>query len=289
MVIGWRRKVLSSQPLAKILRRQTSPFPRMPDAATPLAAAPSPPAPGAASATTSTANASAGPANLRALVARLVDAREEDRLRVARKLHDDVGQMLTALRLELGALALSASSPSQRERIAAMTELVGTSMGSLRQISEDLRPLVLDDLGLHAALDRLAGQASRRLGIEVTLRRDAEEPAVDPRVATALYRAVQEALANVERHARATDVAITLRAHDDCLDLTVEDNGLGLPAGALDRTEAWGLRTLDERMRTLGGTLTLDNVRGGGARLRLVVPRQPGPAVTVGTRPRSTP
>ena len=242
-----------------------------------------------APASASAAKGLAEPAGLRALVARLVDAREEERLRVARRLHDDVGQMLTALRLELGALTLSAGSPAQSERIAAVTELVGASMASLRQISEDLRPLMLDDLGLHAALDWLADQSSRRLGIEVTLRRDAEEPAADPRVATALYRAVQEALDNVERHARATDVAITLRGRDGCLELTVEDNGLGLPSGALEQTAAWGLRTLDERMRALGGTLVVENVRSGGARLQAVVPLQPGLAATQSPPPPSPP
>lgn len=257
------------------------PFPHPTDAATP-----DPPAGGSAACAGSPTRF-AEPAGLRALVARLVDAREEERLRVARRLHDDVGQMLTALRLELGALTLSADSPAQAERIAAVTELVGVSMASLRQISEDLRPLMLDDLGLHAALDWLADRASRRLGIEVTLRRDADEPAADPRVATALYRAVQEALDNVERHARATDVAIILRGRDDLLELTVEDNGLGLPAGALEQASAWGLRTLDERMHALGGTLALENVRGGGARLRVVVPRQPVPDAKASLLPPS--
>lgn len=222
-------------------------------------------------------SAAAEPAALRALVARLVDTREDERLRVARQLHDELGQVLTALRLELGALALSADSPAQSQRLSASAELVGASMATLRRISEDLRPLVLDDLGLHAALDWLAEQSSRRLGIEVTLRRDADEPPADPRVATAVYRAAQEALDNVERHARATDVALTLRREADTLVLTVEDNGLGVPAGALDQPSAWGLRTLDERMRLLGGALGLENVRGGGARLRLQVPLQPGP------------
>ena len=199
-------------------------------------------------------------------------------MRVARKLHDELGQTLAALRLDLGALALAAGSTAQAERIASSADLVGASMRTLRQISEDLRPLVLDDLGLHAALEALAEQASRRLGIEVTLRCDAEEPDAEPRVSTAVYRAVQEALDNVERHARATDVAITLRNEDGRLELSVEDNGLGLPTAALEQPSAWGLRTLDERMRALGGALCLENLRGGGARLRVTVPLRPGAA-----------
>lgn len=199
---------------------------------------------------------------------------------MARKLHDEIGQMLSAVRLDLGALAASADNPAQAARITASAALVAASLRSLQQISEDLRPLALDDLGLHAALDALTDQASRRLGIEVTLRRDREEPAVDPRVSTAIYRAVQEALDNVERHAQATEVDVTLRGRGDRLELTVEDNGLGLPADALSRPSAWGLRTLEEGMRALGGTLALENVRGGGGRLRLLVPRHParGPA-----------
>jgi len=217
------------------------------------------------------------PSELRALAARLVDAREEERLRVARKLHDEIGQMLSVVRLDLLALAASADNPDTAKQISASATQVAASLRSLQQISEDLRPLTLDDLGLHAALEALSDQASRRMGIEVTLRRDRDEPAMDPRVSTALYRAAQEALDNVERHARATEVDVTLRARGDRLELTIEDNGLGLPADALDRASAWGLRMVDQGMRALGGSLTLQNVRGGGGRLRLLVPRHPVP------------
>jgi len=169
---------------------------------------------------------------LRALVARLVDTREDERLRVARRLHDELGQVLTALRLELGALALSADSPAQSQRLSASAELVGASMATLRRISEDLRPLVLDDLGLHAALDWLAEQSSRRLGIEVTLRRDADEPPADPRVATAVYRAAQEALDNVEPAlAKASMTSFCARTALTSA-LMRSTTGLGVPAGA---------------------------------------------------------
>lgn len=230
-------------------------------------------------------------AGLRDLVARLVDAREEERLRVARTLHDELGQLLTALRLELGALALVAGGPVQAQRLVASADLVGASMSALRRISEGLRPLVLDDLGLHAALEWLTEQSSRRLGIEVTLRRDADEPPADPRVATATYRAVQEALDNVERHARATDVAVTLHRQGESLELSVEDNGLGLPAGALEQPSTWRLRTLEEHIKVLGGSLWLENVRGGGTRLRLAVPLRPaqGPVEPAGPSPTPAP
>ena len=149
------------------------PFPHAPDAVPPLNSPPDAPA------SASAAKGLAEPAGLRALVARLVDAREEERLRVARRLHDDVGQMLTALRLELGALTLSAGSPAQSERIAAVTELVGASMASLRQISEDLRPLMLDDLGLDDDTDWLGDKSSRGLGMEVRVGGGGEERVVE--------------------------------------------------------------------------------------------------------------
>jgi signal transduction histidine kinase len=110
------------------------------------------------------------------------------------------------------------------------------------------------------------------MDIEVTVRHDEHDPPVQPGVATALYRMVQEALTNVARHAHATDVNIDLRVAGSHVVLVVEDNGIGLPADALRREGSWGLRGLRERVTLFGGSLTLDNAPGSGARLTVRLP-----------------
>ncbi len=212
------------------------------------------------------------PADLRAWAVSLVDAREEERLRVARGMHDELGQLLTALKIELAGLAQEATGPGPAQRISSMKALIDETIVAVRRISDDLRPLMLDDLGLNAAMESLARTAAQRMGIEVTVRHDELDPPVDPAMATALYRMVQEALTNVARHAHATDVCIDLRVQNGQVVLTVEDNGIGLPSDALRRQGHWGLRGLRERVTQFGGHLTLDNAPGSGARLRMELP-----------------
>lgn len=217
-------------------------------------------------------DAAPGPAELRAWAVSLVGTLEDERLRIARGMHDELGQLLTALKLELAGLAQVATGPGSAPRIASMKALIDETIVAVRRIADDLRPLMLDDLGLNAAVESLARTAAERMDIEVTVRHDEHDPPVQPGVATALYRMVQEALTNVARHAHATDVNIDLRVAGSHVVLVVEDNGIGLPADALRREGSWGLRGLRERVTLFGGTLTLDNAPGSGARLTVRLP-----------------
>ena len=217
-------------------------------------------------------DAAPGPAELRAWAVSLVGTLEDERLRIARGMHDELGQLLTALKLELAGLAQVATGPGSAPRIASMKALIDETIVAVRRIADDLRPLMLDDLGLNAAVESLARTAAERMDIEVTVRHDEHDPPVQPGVATALYRMVQEALTNVARHAHATDVSIDLRVAGSHVVLVVEDNGIGLPADALRREGSWGLRGLRERVTLFGGTLTLDNAPGSGARLTVRLP-----------------
>ena len=212
------------------------------------------------------------PEGLRAWAASLVEAREKERLHIARSLHDELGQLLTSLKLELAALAAGVTDPVMVQRVAAMKNLINETLVAVRRISDDLRPLVLDDLGLNAAVESLARAAAGRMDLEVTFRHDEEDPPVSSGAATALYRIVQETLTNVARHAHATDVSIDLRAQGTDVVLTVQDNGIGLPEDSLRREGSWGLRGLRERAALHGGTLTLDNAPGAGARVRVQIP-----------------
>jgi len=212
------------------------------------------------------------PADLRAWAWSLLEAREQDRRRIARSLHDELGQLLSALKLELASLAKLSTAPEAGPRMASMKALIEDSVVAVRRISDDLRPLMLDDLGLNAAVESLGRTAAERMGIEVTVRHDEHDPPIPPSAATALYRMVQEALTNVARHARATDVSIDLRVQGEQVVLLVEDNGLGLPGDALQRAGSWGLRGLREQVALCGGHLELDNAPGSGARLKVRLP-----------------
>ncbi|MCB2019921.1 MAG: PAS domain S-box protein [Burkholderiaceae bacterium] len=212
---------------------------------------------------------------LRKLSQRLVEVREEERRRIARELHDELGQRLTALKMELASLAPKSRRSALRERIGGMLEMLDDTVASLRRISADLRPLMLDDLGLDAAIEWLARDAARRMGIEVTVKLADSVPALDERVSIALYRMVQEALTNIARHAHASDVHIELAQQSGELVLTVCDNGVGFPAGAAAKEGSFGLLGIRERALALGGTLEVDNPPAGGGRLCVRVPLAP--------------
>ncbi|MBU6270558.1 MAG: PAS domain-containing sensor histidine kinase [Betaproteobacteria bacterium] len=211
-------------------------------------------------------------AELRSLSGSLVEAREEERRRIARELHDDLGQRLSWMKMELSDIAEHGSRPATRARMAAMLELLDETMASLRRISADMRPLMLDDLGLNAAVEWLGREASRRMGIEVTTSLGEIEPSVDDRTATTVYRIVQEALTNIGRHARATDARIIIEQLDRELVLTVQDNGVGFPDSAVRKEGSFGLMGIRERAILLGGRFAVDNPPGGGGRLRVWLP-----------------
>ncbi len=206
---------------------------------------------------------------LRQLSVSVMEAREEERRRIARELHDELGQRLTALKMELS--SLSDGGTDRGTRLPAMLGMLDETVAALRRIAADLRPLMLDDLGLNAAIEWLGNEASRRLGIRVQVDLD-EVPDVDERVAIALYRMVQEALTNVARHARARQASVQLRRRNDGLHLSVRDDGVGFPERALQREGRWGLLGMRERAELLGGRLEIDNPPGGGARVRVHLP-----------------
>lgn len=209
---------------------------------------------------------------LRRLAASVVEAREEERRRIARELHDELGQRLTALKMEISSLRSPGPGGIERERITGMLEMVDSSVAALRRISADLRPLILDDLGLNAAIEWLARDAARRLGIEVTVHLGAEDPPLAQGADIALYRMVQEALTNVGRHASATEVHIELVQSDSELALTVRDNGSGFPDRSLRQEGRYGLLGMRERALALGGRLDIDTPPGGGGRITVHLP-----------------
>jgi hypothetical protein len=214
-------------------------------------------------------------ARLRELAAFLQTVREEERTRIARELHDELGQALTALRFDLGWLRGKCSTLGDpaMERVTAALGVVEQSIVSLRRISEDLRPAMLDSLGLAAAIEHHVAQFTQRTGIPCALRMNREEFDLGGDLATTIFRVVQEALTNVARHAAAGKVDIVLEDSNEHIDLVIQDDGRGFDTAA--RKKTFGLLGMRERITMLGGELELDSRPDQGTRITCRLPRQP--------------
>lgn len=211
---------------------------------------------------------------LRQLTASLVDAREEERRRIARELHDELGQRLTALKLELSTLDERSPSGRPAPRVAAMFDMIDETVAAVRRIATDLRPAMLDDLGLNTAIEWLARESARRMGVTITLSLPTADPPIGEAASIALYRMAQETLTNIARHARATEVRIDLQCDPDGVLLQVQDNGVGLPKAATKRRVSHGLMGMRERCQMLGGTIEVGNAPEGGVRITIRLPLQ---------------
>jgi signal transduction histidine kinase len=208
------------------------------------------------------------------LSAHLERAREDERAGIAREIHDELGQALTGLKMDLAWLGRHMEAPETeiRERIAAMSTLIDETIGQVRRISAELRPGVLDDLGLRAALEWQAQEFEKRTGTRCAFQSSVEEVVLTRDASTAVFRICQEALTNVARHADATRVDITLERQARLLYLAVVDNGKGMREGAARSLASLGLLGIRERARRLGGEVEVTTGGAGGTTVRLTVP-----------------
>lgn len=208
---------------------------------------------------------------LRELAAYINTAREEQRARIARELHDVVGGMLTSMKLDIHRINRRIDDPELLEITADLSQLVQESIDTVRTISEDLRPGVLDHLDLVAALQCTLREFAERT--ELTCELDAENFAVrlsQPRE-TAIYRICQEALTNIARHANAGQVLVRLKVVDGWLHMDIEDNGRGMPS-ATPTGKSIGLVSMAERAREFGGHLSVLPCSAGGTCLQVAIP-----------------
>lgn len=204
------------------------------------------------------------------VAANVVKAREAERQRVARELHEDLGQRLSALKMDLA--SLPPVQGLETEHLSAMLDTLDEAVATVRRISSELRPMMLDDLGLNAAMEWLACEAERRFGMSVRLQLDEVEVGLDEATTIAVYRIAQEALAYVARHAGADDVLITLKRDGHELRLAVQHHGTGWPLQAPTGGDAETTRPLREHARLLGGRLAVHRLPGGGQRITLGMP-----------------
>uniref|UniRef100_Q47FQ9 histidine kinase n=1 Tax=Dechloromonas aromatica (strain RCB) TaxID=159087 RepID=Q47FQ9_DECAR len=199
---------------------------------------------------------------LQELAAFLQSVREEERTAIARELHDELGQALTALRIDLAWINRQCKTlgPEVQARADASCAIVERTIDAVRRISEGLRPGMLDVLGLTAAIEYLVEQFAKRNDIPCYLTSDRDEFAIDDRVSIAVFRLIQEALTNVVRHASATRVDITLSQDNNTICVDIRDNGIGLATG--EPKQGFGLLGMRERVTMLGGTIDIDGSRG---------------------------
>jgi len=219
----------------------------------------------------------------RARLAELTDhieqVKEQERARIAREIHDDLGGNLTAIKMALSMLSarLPPEQPALVEKAAYLDDLVDRTIEAVHRISLDLRPSTLD-LGIVAALEWQAREFEKGSGVACIFRSAEREIELDPDHAAALFRIFQEALTNVAKHAGATRVTVTLRRQRQHLTLAICDNGRGIAPADRLKPASFGLRGMSERARALGGTLTLSAAPGGGTMVTIKIRLAPPPA-----------
>src|SRR5688500_678675 len=208
---------------------------------------------------------------LERLSARIVEQHEEERRRVSLELHDQTAQVWAAVKMQLGLLR-EASSPELSGRFDRTLNLVDTGIQSIRSVTTNLRPPLLDDLGLGPALRALVETFGAQSNLDVTLDLPEEMPAVPPAPARAVSRAAQEALSNVARHSAATAAQVRITAHDGELTLTISDNGRGFPepdTGAAAARPSFGLAGMRERITALSGSVAFSTSAGAHVTVRI--------------------
>jgi signal transduction histidine kinase len=209
--------------------------------------------------------------DLEQLSARLVDAQETERRTISRELHDQVGQTLNAVLVDAANLAsrIPADDEVGQKYLKNIRSYADASVNSIRDISLLLRPSMLDDLGLIAALEWQARETSRRTGIDVRVTADGVDESLPDPLRTCVYRVVQEALQNVSKHSRATHARVEVRQTAESLELRVEDDGQGFDP---KRSRGMGLLGMEERVRQLGGWLDVSSAAGKGTTLTVTLP-----------------
>jgi signal transduction histidine kinase len=202
--------------------------------------------------------------------------REQEKSRIARELHDELGQALTALKIDVGWLRgnLADAGETVPRKLTSMQLLLDGTVAAARRISADLRPLMLDDLGLVAACEWLVHNFTQRTGTPCELVLSGGNLDLPDPGATAVFRVLQETLTNIAKHAEATQVEVALERSADAVVLTVRDNGKGFESGAPRKPGSYGLLGLKERAYLLGGKVHVETAPGQGTYVEMSLPHE---------------
>jgi len=233
-------------------------------------------------------------ARMRDLTTKMQSALEEERTRIAREIHDQLGQALSGLRMDLATLESSLAqislhpvSEEIRTRLTAMDTLIEQTIGDVRRISAELRPGVLDDLGLFAALQWQAREFEQRSGIECTATTSGSDESLDEDVSTQVFRVFQEALLNIARHAKATRIQVQALIEDDILFLEIRDNGKGITPQQVSARNSLGLMGMRERIHFVHGSISWNGRPDEGTTVQVEVPLASDGPPPPDSRPRS--
>lgn len=218
--------------------------------------------------------------DLQKIVAALDSLREEEQRRLAHDMHDDLGQLLAAMKIELDALrqCLPVQPDSTLQPINNLSDLVDTMALSVRRIIADLPPKALEDFGLFCALEMLTENFEKRHQISVYLNKPSPEPLMRSNLKTPIYRMIQEALNNIAKHARATQVDVLIECRDAHIGLVIRDNGTGLAPDSLKKPDSFGLLGMRQRTAALGGKFSIANIAGSGTEIRIMIPLRQRPS-----------
>lgn len=227
---------------------------------------------------------------LRALSSRLQMAREAEAARISRELHDEIGQLLTSLKLDLARLKADGSgnapgAPALAREVESMNGRIASAIDFVRRISSELRPSVLDKLGLASALEWQAREIETRTGLTVHVDAEELEPGPPEPVAVTLFRIAQEALTNVVRHAGAGAVEVMLARRGDAILLEISDDGAGIPDDAVDSRDSLGIVGMRERAMLIGARLTITSHSAAGTTVSVSVPAETTEVPHAGTDP----
>ncbi|MCP4726318.1 MAG: PAS domain-containing protein [bacterium] len=211
---------------------------------------------------------------LRQLSTYLQKAREEERTRIAREVHDDLGQSLTAMKMDILWIEKRFDTESEElhDKLISMTKLIDQTIKSVQKISAELRPGMLDDLGLSAAIEWQAKEFQKRSGVSMTVDMDIDDDEIDQELSTNLFRIFQETLTNIARHSGATEVSLSLSKNNNRLVFLVSDNGCGISEENKKKTTSFGLIGIHERVRPWNGEVTITGMKGEGTIVKIVIP-----------------
>ncbi len=209
---------------------------------------------------------------LRRLSSRLLTAQETERRNLSRTLHDELGQLITAIRLDLRSAAKADLAPSTRSLLARAIDETDQLLQSLHVIASEVRPSVLDDLGLPEAMESFVSEYERRTGIQVRCRWQFGKQRIPPTIGENVYRIFQEALANVAAHAKTNDVAVEVEIQDRALHMQIRDHGVGFQPERATESSRLGILGMRERVELLHGQFTLTSKPGEGTTVRVTIP-----------------
>lgn len=211
---------------------------------------------------------------LRLLASHLEIVRDEERSRLARDIHDDLGQTLTAINLRIAAMLQSGPDLDPRPGLRELKNEIDRAIDTVQRVISAMRPQVLEELGLEAAFEGLAREARTRGGLDCKLTWDLQDRTLSPEIVTCLYRVAQEATTNVLRHAEADKLLISLRCHHGWCRLQIADNGAGITDAQAQAHNSFGLMGMRERVTRCGGSFSISQRVGGGTLVEVQVPEQ---------------